>query len=394
MTSPFIKKVISGTENKREVHRAGWVIMDSAKAIQNAYLKIENGFIKEVCTGTPKGIFIDHGPGVLIPPLVNAHLHLELSALKSRLPFDKGFQHWVRSLLELRQSLGTKALIREAKMAVSVLPASGTLYVGEVSTLGITKQILENSGLNGVFFQEYLGSDHDDKRDIKKNTPLSFSVAGHAPHTSSPKLLKALKIQSRSAGLPFSIHVAESEEESEFIFYKKGAWADFLTERGIDYERWDIGSKTPVAYLYHMGLLDSLTLAVHLLHVTKEDMDILARSQVKVCVCPRSNQNLHGRLPDIENMLKNGIRPALGTDSLASCDSLDIFDEMAFVAKHYSKLDPQTVFSMATLNGAEALGLENITGTLAKGKKADFIYLPVDVKNEKKLFERIISNEY
>ncbi|OGR10886.1 MAG: hypothetical protein A2097_04985 [Desulfobacula sp. GWF2_41_7] len=394
MTGPFFKKIISGAWDKREVHRAGWIIMDSAKTIQNGYLEIENGLIKEVFAGTPKGIFIDHGPGVLIPPLVNAHLHLELSALKNRLSFDKGFQPWVRSLLELRQTLGTEALIREAKKAASDLQALGTLYVGEVSTLGITKQILENSGLSGVFFKEYLGSGNDEIGDVRKNAPLSFSVAGHAPHTSSPKLLKDLKNQSGSAGLPFSIHVAESEEESEFIFYRKGAWADFLTERGIDYERWGIGSKTPVAYLDHMGLLDSLTLAVHLLHITKEDMDILARSQVKICVCPRSNRNLHSRLPDIENMLKKGLRPALGTDSLASCDSLDIFDEMAFVAKHYPKLDPQTVFSMATLNGAEALGLEHITGALSKGKKADFIYLPVDVKKKTKLFERIVSNEY
>ncbi len=392
MTSPLQKKIISGSRSKGGIHRAGWIVMDSANIIQNGYLEIENGFIKEVCAGTPKEPFVDHGPGVLTPPLVNAHLHLELSALKNRLSFDKGFQFWIKSLIELRQALGTKTLIREAKQAVSDLQASGNLYVGEISTLGITKPLLETSGLNGVFFQEFLGSSIEKGVTLKKDT-LSFSLAGHAPHTSSPKLLQTLKNLSRSQGLPFAIHVAESEDETEFIFYKKGAWADFLTLRGIDYEPWDMGSKTPVAYLDGMGLLDPLTIAVHLLHVTKKDMDILARSQVNVCVCPRSNKTLHDRLPDIETMLKNGIRPALGTDSLASCDSLDIFDEMAFVAKHYPKLDPRTVFSMATLNGARSLGIEHITGTLSKGKKADFIYRPIDVKNEKELFEKIISNE-
>ncbi len=386
------QKVVSRSRNKREIHRAGWIIMDSTKTIQNGYLETEGGIIKGVYAGAPKETCVDHGPGVLMPPLVNAHLHLELSALKNRLPFDKGFQFWVKSLLEQRQALGNEALIREAEKAVSELLDSGNLYIGEISTLGITRPLIENSGLGGIFFQEFLGSDIGEGF-TRKNDTLSFSVAGHAPHTTSPDLLRALKNQSRSEGLPFSIHVAESKEETEFIFNKKGTWADFLALRGIEYESWGIGSKTPVAYLNDMGLFDPLTLAVHLLDITKEDMDILARSQVKVCVCPRSNQNLHGWLPDIEGMLSKGIRPALGTDSLASCDSLDISDEMAFTAKHYPKLDPRTIFSMATLNGANALGLGHLTGTLSKGKNAQFIYLPVDTKNENELFERMISNE-
>jgi cytosine/adenosine deaminase-related metal-dependent hydrolase len=391
MTNPSPKKAVSKIRNKREIHRAGWIIMDSVNIIRNGYLETGDGIIKGVYTGAPVEACMDHGPGVLMPPLVNAHLHLELSALKNKLSFDKGFQSWVKSLLELRQALGEEVLIREAKKAISDLVSSGNLYVGEISTLGITKQLFENSGLGGIFFQEFLGSSIE-KGFTRKNDTFSFSVAGHAPHTTSPDSLKALKNQSRAKGLPFSIHVAESREESEFIFYKKGSWADFLTLRGIDYAFWDIGSKTPVAYLNDMGLLDPLTLAVHLLDITKEDMDLLARSQVKVCVCPRSNRNLHGRLPDIERMIQKGIKPALGTDSLASCDSLDIFDEMAFTANHYPGLDPQTVFSMATLNGAKALGLDHLTGTLSKGKKAQFIYQAIDVKTEKQLFERIISN--
>jgi cytosine/adenosine deaminase-related metal-dependent hydrolase len=284
-------------------------------------------------------------------------------------------------------------LVREAKKAISDLLTLGNLYVGEISTLGMTKSLLENSGLKGVFFQEFLGTAVENGW-VQKMDGLSFSVAGHAPHTTSPELMQALKQQSRSMGLPFSIHVAESEAESGFIFRGKGPWADFLTLRGIDYRSWNIGSKTPVAYLDGMGLLDPLTLAVHLLQATPTDMDILAHSRVKVCVCPRSNYNLHGRLPDIEQMIQKGLGPALGTDSLASCDSLSIWDEMGFIAHHYPGLDPRTLFSMATLNGAKALGLDHITGTLAQGKRADFIYRPMDPKTENEVFERMISNEH
>lgn len=393
MTFPSPASVISGIRHKREIHRAGWIIPDSMNIIQNGYLEIENGWIKGIYSGVPREICTDHGPGALMPPLVNAHVHLELSALKNRIPFDIGFQSWVKTLLEERAALGQDVLVRAAKKAILDLLTWGNLYVGEISTLGMTKTLLENSGLKGVFFQEFLGTAVE-KGCIQKKDSLSFSVAGHAPHTSSPDLLRALKRQSRSKDLPFSIHVAESETESEFIFRGKGPWADFLTLRGIDYRSWDIGSKTPVAYLDGMGLLDPLTLAVHLLQVTPKDMDILARSQVKVCVCPRSNQNLHGRLPDIERMIQKGIRPALGTDSLASCDSLNIWDEMAFIAHHYPGLDPRTLFSMATHNGAKALGLEHVTGTMAQGKRADFIYRPMDAKTENEVFERMVFNEH
>jgi cytosine/adenosine deaminase-related metal-dependent hydrolase len=142
-----------------------------------------------------------------------------------------------------------------------------------------------------------------------------------------------------------------------------------------------------------MGLLDSSTIAVHALDASPKDIKILAGSKAKICVCPRSNLNLHQKLPDIETMIKNGIAPALGTDSLASCDSLSIFDEMAFVKKKYPFLNCETIFSMGTVNGAMALGLDRLTGTLSAGKQARFLYLPVNAKDKKEVFRKIVSYE-
>ena len=386
------KKNICIKSKKREVHRAGWIMKDVFTIIENGYLEIESGLICDVHKGRPKGKSIDHGPGVLIPPLVNAHLHLELSALKNQLPFDRGFKSWVKMLLEKRDAMGEEILMKEAQISAHDLFEWGNLYVGEISTLGITRQIIEESALNGVFFHEFLGSDIP-KVLAQKNESVSFSLAGHAPHTSSPQLLKTLKKRAASQDLPFSIHLAESDDETEFICDQKGEWANFMTLRGIDFSSWDIGSKTPVSYINDLGLLDSSTLAVHLLNVNEKDMDILARSKTKTCVCPRSNWNLHKKLPDIETLIQKGIHPALGTDSLASCDSLNVFDEMAFIQKHYPNLDPCTIVAMGTINGARALGVEHMTGTLSKGKKAQFLYRPLGGLNKKNILQRIISNE-
>ena len=182
MTSPSPKPVVSGSRHKREIHRAGWIISDSMNIIQNGYLEIENGWIKEIFSGVPNEACTDHGPGVLMPPLFNVHVHLELSALKNRIPFDKGFESWVNTLIKERAALGQDVLIREAKKAISDLLNWGNLYVGEISTLGTTKSLLENSGLKGIFFQEFLGTAME-KGCVQKKDGLSFSVAGHAPHT-------------------------------------------------------------------------------------------------------------------------------------------------------------------------------------------------------------------
>jgi len=388
------------------VHRAGWVIITPWQVIENGCIEVENGLIKDVYRAFPgknRGQHtIDHGPGVMMPCLVNAHLHLELSALKNALSFDKGFAAWVQQLLEKREAAGTAVLVSAAKKAAKQLVEKGVGYIGEISTLGLTRTIVQSLNLSGVWFQEFLGSDQPDtmigktrvgKTRIEKNESLSFSLAGHAPHTTDPLLLQAAKNETIARNLPFSIHLAESDVESKFISGQKGQWGDFLMSRGIDTSSWPIGSKSPVQYLEDLGVLDSSTLAVHLLNIEPRDLDILVETQTQICLCPRSNLNLHKRLPDIGKMLEKKLAPALGSDSLASCDSLSIFDEMAFIRQKYPNIDPAQVLSMATINGARALGLLHRAGTLDKGKKSAFIYVDLNVRNKTDLIERVTTHE-
>ncbi len=387
------RKIIKALEDgKSGVHRAGWIIVDPDTIFRDACIEVHNGVITHVGKKRWEKTDIDHGPGVLMPPLVNAHLHLELSALKNQLSFYQGFRAWVKQLLEKRQALSIKEMKQAAKIQAEYLNQAGTFWIGDIAGLDIIKPMAGTLPLNGIFFQEFLGTQVPEILPEKKNLQ-TFSLAGHAPHTTSPDVLKILKERTRSGGNVFSIHLAESDDESEFIRDRKGAWADFLISRGIDFSTWQIIGKTPVAYASHLGLLDRRTLAVHLLNVTLDDIRLLARSQAKVCLCPRSNENLHGRLPDIDSMIRHGIAPALGTDSLASCDSLDVVDEMAFVQKKYPALDPYQIFAMGTVNGARALGIQHLTGTIEKGKRADFVYNPVTAHNKNTLLEKIISNE-
>lgn len=380
------------------VHRAGWVIAAPGRVIRDGHVATAFGRITEVGGGAsfPHGLPVkDHGPGALVPLLVNAHAHLELSALAGKVPFDRGFQGWVRRLLEERASIGPDALAAGAARGIDELAAGGCGVVADVSTLGITWEPLRSSGLAGVWFREFLGTPVDDAETAMpaSETFMRASVAGHAPHTTDPAWLKHLKETTRRFGQPFSMHLDESVDEFDFITTGEGSWADFLTERGIDFSGWPLPAAGPVQYADRLGILDAGTLVVHLIHARREEFDILRRRSVHVCLCPRSNRNLHGSLPDLPGMLEAGLAPCLGTDSLAGTESLSLFDEMAFCARAYPGVSPETILVMATRNGAAALGMAGHFGSLAPKKSAGMLYLPVTADTPSALLERIVHDD-
>ncbi len=376
---------------ERVCYRAGWIVQSPSRIVKDGYIEVEKGRIKTVSASPPRGKAIDLGPGVIMPCLINAHLHLELSALKNALSFEHGFTAWVRELLVKREAMSPDTLRAAAKKAAAQLIPQGVGVIGEISTLGITREQFTSLDLAGVWFQEILGGVLPDY-DLEKSGNLSCSLAGHAPHTTAPDVLKALKTQTLSHSHMFSIHVAESRAESEFMDTGKGQWADFLISRGIAISSWPVGNTTPVQYLCKLGLLDAKTLAVHLLRANDMDFKLISETNTRVCICPRSNYNLHRQLPDIPRMLARKISPALGTDSLASCDSLSIFDEMAFVRSHYPDIDPGTVLAMATTNGASALGLDDEFGSLDPGRRATFLYTDRYFSDTTQVLESLTHN--
>jgi len=380
--------------NSSVIHKAGWVVIDPYTIIRDGFVHVDSGLIKDIGRGSCSGHIIDHGPGALLPVLVNAHTHLELCALKDKVLPEKGFRNWVENLINLRNSVGTKNLKTSAINGVKELIESGCGVIGEISTLGLTWKIVSNSSLRGVWFREFLGNVLPEEIACNENKLLIKSIAGHAPHTLSPELLADLKNITRKKNIPFSIHLAESEDEIEFLQTGKGKWAEFLSERGIDFSSWNLPVETPVRYLEDLGVLDENTIAVHLIHTDEKDFEILLRHNVRVCLCLRSNFNLHNILPDLAGMLKAGIKPCLGTDSLASAESLSIFDEMTFVSKSFPSIPPAEILAMATVNGASSLGFGEMFGSLTPGKRAAFVYVPVNVSSRSELLHALVNADF
>jgi cytosine/adenosine deaminase-related metal-dependent hydrolase len=386
---------MQGKQRKTKAYRARWAMKDPDNWIHNAIIKISpSGHIIQCESTSSDKTAIDLGDGIIMPMLVNAHTHLELSALKKCIPMDMGFTFWIQNLVATRTLTDPKTLINAAQDACKKLWNSGVCAVGEISSLSLTKNLLTQSGLYGCWFREYFGNDCVplETMDQSDQSDCYYSLAGHAPHTTSPELFRYLK--QAATGKPFSIHVAESQVEMTFITEGGGIWADFLESRDVDYMKWNLPQQSPVKHLDQIGVLDDNTLLVHLLHFDQADLKIIRKRQCPVCVCPRSNYNLHKRLPDIDQMIHSDLTVCLGTDSLASVDSLSIWDEMKYIGTHFQNISPKNILDMATRQGACALGHGNQFGRLAKGYKGIFLYVPINGDSPEKLANQLVYGEF
>jgi aminodeoxyfutalosine deaminase len=344
--------------------------------------------------GYPGVRWVDLGTAILLPGLVNVHTHLELSALRGRIPPGHSFVDWVINLLETRSSLTSETYTRAVEQGITELVRSGTTCVGEVSSTGASFAGLKKSGLRGVVYHEVVGPDDaradgiaemafghlEVMREGARGGLLEIGISPHAVYSVSPRLFDQCRQLQQRLGLKTAIHTAESPAEMEYLQSATGE----IRTRLLPATGWGeipppaLGT-TPVNYLSRVGVLDPRCLLVHAVHLTEEDLEIVAQSGVAVAHCPRSNAYLEvGRAP-LKTLRDRRIPVGLGTDSLASNDSLSLWDEIRFAHQvHSGLLSPAEWIGMATVGGAQALGLAAEIGTLDPGKQADVTALALD----------------
>jgi cytosine/adenosine deaminase-related metal-dependent hydrolase len=384
------------------VHIARHVLPIASPPLADAGVAVENGIIaavgrrKDVLKAAGSDAEVrEHPDSILFPALVNAHSHLELSWAASDTPPEGGYMGWLRAFLVRRPEVGPAVARAAAEEAARTMAGSGTVAVGDVSNDTWIVPILAASPLQAVVFHEVYGFPSRDaaSRDEEAGEALrrlaadpAVASAGsrlrmvatpHAAHTSSVALLKALAHRAAEVSAPISIHAAESEEEIEFLRAGTGPLADLLRDRGHWDEAWRVPGLSPVAYLDRLGLLGPKTLVVHAVHLDHHDLSLLQARGSCVVTCPRSNRRLEvGRAP-VPKLLSAGVPVALGTDSLATGEDLDLFGEMAALREEHPALAPAAVLRMATLNGALALGFEDTVGSIAPGMPAHLLVAPL-----------------
>lgn len=294
-----------------------------------------------------------------ISPIANAHTHLELGWMANYRPGIAGqpFTPWITSLIEHRRKLGAdwdRLATQSIETGIQSLLESGTTVVGDISTTGKSIKPLLESGLQGVVYVEVLGpwSHEVDERFNRaraiieewrpqERNRMRIGLTIHAPYTTHPLMWRKALDYARAENLPLCIHVAESPAEHEFISKGSGAIADHHKKLESDFVS---PLTTSVRYLEDLGALELKPLLVHAVQVDDDDIRRIKTSGASVVHCPRSNLLLRcGRMP-LEKYLEQGVPVYMGTDSLGSSPSLNVFEEVeTAVALHWDKVPPEAI---------------------------------------------------
>lgn len=352
------------------------LILDGALEVKNQRI-LKCGSFRDLKNEVTSAKFIDLEDLVLMPVLTNAHLHLELSALRFRIPPTGKFILWVRQVIKKREELSPIEIKESINFAIKELLREGIGIVGDVGNSALSLDPLLKSPLSGYLFQEIINfkgerASLSSQEDFSGKIKLTYSP--HAPYTVSPLLIQAIKAYTRKRKRLFVIHLAESQEEIQFLKDGTGPMAALLMERNQWNPSFSPPGVSPVKYLDSLQVLDKDTLAIHCIHLSEEDFEILSKRGVAVCLCPRSNLFTGAGFPNLPCLLRYGIKICLGTDSLASNDRLSIFEEMKTLLNFYPDTDPLLILKMGSVEGAKILGFEKY-GTLKPGSFANLLAL-------------------
>lgn len=350
----------------------------SAEAIPDGAIAFDGDTI--VAAGPRERIESAHGPGapmdaVLLPALVNAHTHLELSHLRGRVSGGEGLARWVHLLISARA--GDPLPGRALDDAMIDLAEAGVAAVGDVSNTLCTLPVLTRAGLAGTVFLEVLGLPEkrirqaiaDAHQLIAKAGPhgpgLSVALAPHAVYSTNLHVVGELLRAGRS-----SIHLAEDVAERAFCATAGGSVAKLVRAFGTKLPAALGRSAVAVAAPY----LNPQSLAVHAVDLDEEDVELLARSGATVVLCPRSNLHIGGRLADLPRLLDAGIPLAVGTDSVASTPSLSPMAELATLSSAFPRIPPSRLLQLAW-NGP-AVGAPSI-GVMGSGTAPGVLAAPL-----------------
>ena len=316
---------------------------------------------------------IDLGDVVLAPGLVNAHAHLDLGLLHGKLPAGEGFVPWVGALLRARFELQEDDFLGAVRQGAERLLETGTTAVGDIDSSGAAAALVGELPLRARVYREVLDAGDASRRAVCEKmlgTPLPESelvcegLSPHAPHTVSAELLASAVAEARRRKLALSIHWAESVEETRWLCEGEGPFRDFLG---------DSSGLPGLERLRDAGALDLPLSLVHANDVGDDELERVARAGIPLVHCPGTHRFFDRAPAPLLEWVRHGVPIALGTDSLASNDDLDMRREMALVAAAEPGLSPETILRWATEGGARALGMSGLIGTLEPAAWADLV---------------------
>jgi 5-methylthioadenosine/S-adenosylhomocysteine deaminase len=373
-------------------YHARWVCPVSSAPIENGTLVEEAGRIAYVGPrgGAPEsGSDVELGEVILVPGLVNTHCHLELSAMRGFLD-GLAFREWIVQLTAARRAvLSTEMMLDSSRLSIEEGLCHGVTSFADTGDSGTGFDAMLEYGVRGICYREVFGPDPAQCLEavvgleskmidmLARATPLvRVGVSPHAPYTVSDALFVAATDLARRLDVPMAVHIAESALETEFVVEGTGAFADAHRARGIYVAP---RAPSPIALLEQTGVLDHSPLLIHCVRVDARDIAAIVSHDCAVAHCPASNAKLGHGIAPLAELIAADARVGVGSDSVASNDRMTLLEDarLAALLADVRALRPNvvpaaTALNLATLGGARALGMADETGTLERGKAADF----------------------
>lgn len=353
-------------------YRARHIVVDSQTILEDVILTIQGGRVLEVSAQSRQPCK-DLGDVLVLPGFVNAHTHLDLSAVNTPIPADRGMADWLDAVVKHRRA-SSEAPNRAVELGIAQSIEAGTAIVGDITTLDVTRQRLAEAGLTGVVYREVIGLKPERYEPLWQSavhaldgsSPLA-GLTPHAPYSTSRDVYRRCW---KLPNVPLATHWMESPEELEFLATGRGPLREFLERLGALGESW-----APVADPWSEYLSGGRWNLVHANYLREQDgarlRDPTWRERMAaITYCPRTHAHFGHPPHPWRELLEAGIPVALGTDSLASNPDLSVLVEARWLAARHPEVSPATFIDMLTIHGARALGLERDFGTLHPGKSA------------------------
>ena len=382
--------------------QARWVIPVDRPPIDGGIVTIADGRILSVESHNAGGQLRDLGDVALLPALVNAHTHLEFSSFEE--PWGavgQPFHVWLSQIIARRRELFSEPIDRAelnrqaVERGLAESRAAGVAALGEIAVSDWSPAAFRSANRpeSVTVFYELLGlaSDRVEPLLAEARThlrrahadattnghALRYGLSPHAPYTVNQRLLREACALSFTERAPVAMHIAESWEELELLQSHSGG----LVETLKSFERWYPG-ELPRG-LRPKDFLEVLSeahraLVIHGNFLVQDEMEFVAtQPHMSVIYCPRTQSRFnHGRYP-LAEMLRVGVRVAIGTDSRSSTPDLSLWRELQHIQAHHPDVRPLDVLKLGTLNGAEALGVQAEWGSITAGKRAALLQIPL-----------------
>ncbi len=344
--------------------------------------------------------FLDEN-SVIMPGLINSHVHLEFSSNTTTLKYGN-FMSWLKSVISSRDELVEKADTKLISKKLLKMKKTGTTTIGAISSYSYDLEACLNSPINTVYFSEVIGSkadmidtlftDFKSRLDnAKLNTCENFipAIAIHSPYSAHPFLIRETLNLAKKDNLSVSSHFLESPEEFEWLHKDTGSFLNFFK----DFLGQEKSITRPMEFLNQFKNINNLSFT-HCVEATKKDLLKIKELDAVINHCATSNRLLNNTKLDLKSLIDLEIDFSIGTDGLSSNNSLSMFDELRNVLMTHTDINvvdlANILLKSATKNGSKALGLNK--GELHKDKDADIICisLPDEVLDEKDLSLNVI----